>query len=77
MCAQVGNQRSRGVVIAQVQTDAVQSLRHQRRDLYQSTYLIPLRRSGLILLLDTITPQEINQGNRSPRTPHQSTPTLL
>jgi hypothetical protein len=50
MCAQVGNQRSRGVVTAWVQTDAVQSLCHQRRDLHQSTYSIPLRRSGLILL---------------------------
>jgi hypothetical protein len=38
MCAQVGNQRSRGVVTARVQTDAVRSLHHQRRDLHQSTY---------------------------------------
>jgi hypothetical protein len=38
VCARVGNKRSRGVLIAQVQTDAVQSLRHQRRDLHQSTY---------------------------------------
>jgi hypothetical protein len=38
MCAWVGNQWSRGVVTARVQTDAVQSLRHQRRDLHQSTY---------------------------------------
>jgi hypothetical protein len=38
MCAQVGNQRSHGVVIARVRTDAVQSLRHQHRDLHQSTY---------------------------------------
>jgi hypothetical protein len=45
-----GNQRSRGVVIARVRTDAVQSLRHQRRDLHQSTYPVPLGRSGLILL---------------------------
>jgi hypothetical protein len=50
MCAWIGNQRSRGVVTAWVRTDAVQSLRHQRRDLHQSTYLVPLRRSGLILL---------------------------
>jgi hypothetical protein len=38
MCAWVGNQWSRGVVTARVQTDAVQSLHHQRRDLHQSTY---------------------------------------
>jgi hypothetical protein len=50
MCARVDNQQSRGVVIAWVRTDAVQSLCHQRRDLNQSTYPIPLRRSGLILL---------------------------
>jgi hypothetical protein len=50
MCAGVGNEQSRGVVTARVQTDAVQSLRHQRRDLYQSTYPVPLGRSGLILL---------------------------
>jgi hypothetical protein len=50
MCARVGNQRSRGVVTARVRTDAVRSLRHQRRDLHQSTYPVPLRRSGLILL---------------------------
>jgi hypothetical protein len=50
MCARVGNQRSHGVVTAQVRTDAARSLRHQRRDLHQSTYPVPLRRSGLILL---------------------------
>jgi hypothetical protein len=50
MCARVGNQQSRDVVAARVQTDAVQSLRHQRRDLHQSTYPVPLGRSGLILL---------------------------
>jgi hypothetical protein len=50
MCARVGNQRSRGVVTARVRTDAVRSLRHQRRDLHQSTYPVPLGRSGLILL---------------------------
>jgi hypothetical protein len=50
MCAWVGNQWSYGVVTARVQTDAVRSLRHQRRDLHQSTYPIPLGRSGLILL---------------------------
>jgi hypothetical protein len=38
MCAQVGNQRRCGVVTARVQTDAAQSLSHQRRDLHQSTY---------------------------------------
>jgi hypothetical protein len=37
VCAWVGNQRSRGVVIARVRTDAVRSLHHQRRDLHQST----------------------------------------
>jgi hypothetical protein len=50
MCARVGNQRSRGVVTTRVRTDAVRSLRHQHRDLHQSTYLVPLERSGLILL---------------------------
>jgi hypothetical protein len=54
MCARVGNQQSRGVVTAQVQTDIVWSLRHQRRDLDQSTYPIPLGRSGLILLSNGI-----------------------
>jgi hypothetical protein len=49
VCAWVGNQQSRGVVIARVRTDDVRSLRHQRRDL-QSTYPVPLERSGLILL---------------------------
>jgi hypothetical protein len=38
MCAWVGNEWSRGVVTARVQTDAVRSLRHQRRDLHQLTY---------------------------------------
>jgi hypothetical protein len=50
MCARVGNQRSRGVVTARVRTDAVRSLHHQRQDLHQSTYPVPLGRSGLILL---------------------------
>jgi hypothetical protein len=50
MCAWVGNQWSRGVVTAWVRTDTVQSLHHQRRDLHQSTYPVPLGRSGLILL---------------------------
>jgi hypothetical protein len=50
MCAWVGNQRSHGVVTARAQTDAVRSLHHQHRDLHQSTYPIPHRRSRLILL---------------------------
>jgi hypothetical protein len=50
VCARIGNQWSCGVVTARIQTDAVRSLRHQCRDLHQSTYLVPLRRSGLILL---------------------------
>jgi hypothetical protein len=50
MCARVGNQRRCGVVTARVRTDAVQSFHHQRRYLHQSTYPIPLGRSGLILL---------------------------
>jgi hypothetical protein len=39
VCARVGNQRCRGVVTAWVRTDAIRSLRHQRRDLHQLTYL--------------------------------------
>jgi hypothetical protein len=50
MCARVGNQWSRGVVTVRVRTDSVRSLHHQHRDLRQSTYPVPLRRSGLILL---------------------------
>jgi hypothetical protein len=50
MCTRVGNQRSHGVVTARVRTNVVQSLRHQRRDLHQSTYPIPLGRLELILL---------------------------
>jgi hypothetical protein len=38
MCAQVGNQWSRGVVTTWVQTDVVRSIHHQHRDLHQSTY---------------------------------------
>jgi hypothetical protein len=38
MCARVSNQRSRGVVTARVRTDPIRSLRHQCRDLRQSTY---------------------------------------
>jgi hypothetical protein len=38
VCAWVGNQWRRGVVTVWVRTDAVQSLRHQHRDLQQSTY---------------------------------------
>jgi hypothetical protein len=50
MCARVGNQRSRGVVTARVRTDAIRILHHQRQDLHQSTYLVPPRSWGLILL---------------------------
>jgi hypothetical protein len=50
MCARVGNQWGHGVVTAQVRTNVVRSLRHQHRDLHQSTYPVPLGRSGLILL---------------------------
>jgi hypothetical protein len=50
MCAWVGNQQSRGVVTARVQTDAVRNLCHQRQDLHQLTYPVPLGRLGLILL---------------------------
>jgi hypothetical protein len=50
MYAWVGNQRSRSVVTVWVRTDVVWSLRHQRRDFQQSTYPVPLGRSGLILL---------------------------
>jgi hypothetical protein len=38
MCTRVGNQWSCGVVFARFRL-SVQSLLHQRRDLYQSTYL--------------------------------------
>jgi hypothetical protein len=54
MCTWVGNQWSRGVATARVRTDAVRSLHHQRRDLHQSTYPIPLGRSGLNLLTSGI-----------------------
>jgi hypothetical protein len=50
MCARVDNQWGRGVVTAQVRTNVIRSLRHQHRDLHQSTYPVPLGRSGLILL---------------------------
>jgi hypothetical protein len=50
VCARVGNQRSCGVVITRVRTDAVRSIRHQHQDLHQSTYPVPLRRLGHILL---------------------------
>jgi hypothetical protein len=50
MCARVGNQQSGGVVTAQVRSNTVRSLCHQRRDLHQSTYPVPFGRSGLILL---------------------------
>jgi hypothetical protein len=42
-------------VTARVRTDVVQSLRHQRRNLHQSTYPVLLGRSGLILLSSTPT----------------------
>jgi hypothetical protein len=38
MCARVGNQWSRGVVITRLGS-SVRSLLHQHRDLHQSTYL--------------------------------------
>jgi hypothetical protein len=38
MCARVGHQRSRGVVIARLRS-SVRSLLHQCQDLHQSTYL--------------------------------------
>jgi hypothetical protein len=38
VCARVSNQRSHGVVIAWVRTDAVRNLRHQRQDLHHLTY---------------------------------------
>jgi hypothetical protein len=50
VCARVGNQRRRGVVTARVRTGAVQSLRHQRRDIHRLTYPVHLGRSVLILL---------------------------
>jgi hypothetical protein len=62
VCARVGNQRSHGVVTARVRTDAVQSLHHQRRDLHQSTYPIPLGRSGLILLSGGLLPFTAGEG---------------
>jgi hypothetical protein len=38
MCARVGNQQSRGIVIARLRS-SVRSLLHQHQDLHQSTYL--------------------------------------
>jgi hypothetical protein len=38
MCARVGNQWSRGVVIVRLQSP-IQGLLHQRQDLHQLTYL--------------------------------------
>jgi hypothetical protein len=66
MCTRVGNQWSRGVVTARVRTDTVQSLRHQRRDLHQSTYPVPLGRSGLILL--SVSAGEAGQVEQAART---------
>jgi hypothetical protein len=43
MCAQVGNQQSRGVVTARVRTDDVRSLRYQRRDLHNRLTLYLLK----------------------------------
>jgi hypothetical protein len=57
VCAWVGNQQSHGVVTTRVRTNVVQSLHHQRRDLHQSIYPLPLRRSGLILLSGTMLGQ--------------------
>jgi hypothetical protein len=54
VCARVGNQQSRGVVTARVRTDVVQILRHQRQDLHQLSYPVPLERLGLILLSNGI-----------------------
>jgi hypothetical protein len=54
MCARIGNQLSCGVVTARIQTDVVRSLHHQCQDLHQSTYPVPLGRSGLILLSGTM-----------------------
>jgi hypothetical protein len=42
MCTCVGNQQSRGVVIARLRSSA-QSLLHQRRDLHQLTYFYRLK----------------------------------
>jgi hypothetical protein len=67
VCARVGNKRSRGVVTTRVRTDAVQSLRHQRRDLHQSTYLVPLERSGLIILSDIAIPVPLIQQDKLTR----------
>jgi hypothetical protein len=67
VCARVGNKRSRGVVTIRVRTDAVQSLRHQRRDLHQSTYLVPLKRSGLIILSDIAIPVPLIQQDKLTR----------
>jgi hypothetical protein len=52
-------------VTARVQTDVVRSLRHQRRDLHQSTYHIPLRRSGLILLSGEAGSSNAPHGNNN------------
>jgi hypothetical protein len=43
MCAQVGNQQSRGVVTARVRTNDVRSLRYQRRDLHNRLTLYLLK----------------------------------
>jgi hypothetical protein len=46
-------------VTARVRTDAIRNIHHQRRDLYQSTYLVPLERSGLILLSEEALDKEL------------------
>jgi hypothetical protein len=74
MCARVSNQRIRGVVTARVRTDAVQSLRHQRRDLHQSIYPVPLRRSGLILLSQGGSPESETEAGVEPVSVTSSTP---
>jgi hypothetical protein len=64
VCARVGNQWSRGVVTARIRTDTVRSLRHQHQDLHQSTYHVPLERSGLILL--SCQPQSFSRVQQYP-----------
>jgi hypothetical protein len=73
VCTRVGNQRCRDVVTARIRTDVVRSLHHQRRDLHQSTYSIPLRRSGLILC----TVRLLAISSHYPSTARQFQPNLL
>jgi hypothetical protein len=51
-------------VTARVRTDAVRNLRHQHRDLHQSTYPVPLRRSGLNLLSDCPKRKKFDSSNK-------------